>query len=143
MARAVLSQPQIATQVLNNNISARLTRSRYSDVWPWTFTRASVAYYPDGTQVGNNIPRLDGTGIMVEEGTTNLLPAADSLSFAAPVNVTVVSGTKYTVSCATGEITLSGAGSGVVTSSTPVTITASTTTLTLTPTGTATYSQVE
>lgn len=106
------------------------------------FTRASTAML-NGVQFASGVPRIDGGKILIEEGTTNLLPAADSLSFAAPVNVTVVSGTKYTVSCATGEITLSGAGSGVVTSSTPVTITASTTTLTLTPTGTATYSQVE
>lgn len=44
-----------------------------------TFTRASIAYLSDGTQVAENIPRLEpsqmvyGKAIMVEEGTTNLL----------------------------------------------------------------------
>lgn len=41
-----------------------------------TFTRSSVAYLSDGTQVPANIPRFEqgkfGKAIMVEEGTTNL-----------------------------------------------------------------------
>ena len=43
---------------------------------PPTFTRDSVAYQSDGTQVAANIPRFEpgkfGKAIMVEEGTTNL-----------------------------------------------------------------------
>ena len=42
-----------------------------------TFTRSSVAYLSDGTQVPANTPRFEagkfGKAIMVEEGTTNLL----------------------------------------------------------------------
>ena len=45
-----------------------------------TFTRNSVAYKSDGTQVAANLPRFEpgkfGKAIMVEEGTTNLLPSA-------------------------------------------------------------------
>ncbi len=42
-----------------------------------TFTRSSVAYLSDGTQVDANMPRLEqgrfGKAVMMEEGTTNLL----------------------------------------------------------------------
>ncbi|MDI3298371.1 MAG: hypothetical protein QJR08_04285 [Bacillota bacterium] len=44
-----------------------------------TFTRNSVAYLPDGTQVASGAPRFvagkAGQALMVEEGTTNLVPA--------------------------------------------------------------------
>ena len=44
---------------------------------PPTFTRNSIAYLSDGTQVAANAPRFEqgkfGKAIMVEEGTTNLL----------------------------------------------------------------------
>jgi len=44
---------------------------------PYTFTRSSVAYKSNGTQVAANIPRFEtgkfGQAIMVEEGTTNLV----------------------------------------------------------------------
>lgn len=43
-----------------------------------TFTRASVAYKSDGTQVIANAPRYETTGIIIEEGTTNLLTVAQS-----------------------------------------------------------------
>ncbi len=47
-----------------------------------TFTRSSVAYKTDGTQVSANVPRFEdgkfGKAIMVEEGTTNLLSAENS-----------------------------------------------------------------
>lgn len=46
-----------------------------------TFTRSSVAYLSDGTQVPANTPRFEqgkfGKAIMVEEGTTNLYPYPD------------------------------------------------------------------
>lgn len=42
---------------------------------PPTFTRSSVAYKSDGTQVADNVPRFEqgkfGKAVMVEEGTTN------------------------------------------------------------------------
>ncbi|MEL7564000.1 MAG: hypothetical protein AAGU27_03885, partial [Dehalobacterium sp.] len=44
-----------------------------------SFTRSTVAYKQDGTQVGANTPRYEagkfGQGIMIEEGTTNLWSA--------------------------------------------------------------------
>jgi len=46
------------------------------------FTRASVAYLSDGTQVAAGVPRFEagkfGKGVLVEEGTTNLLTANQS-----------------------------------------------------------------
>lgn len=45
-----------------------------------TFSRASVAYNPDGSQVAVNVPRYQtgkfGQAVMVEEGTTNLIKNA-------------------------------------------------------------------
>lgn len=47
-----------------------------------TFARNSVAYTSNGAQVGVNVPRFEqgkfGQGILIEEGTTNLLPANDA-----------------------------------------------------------------
>ena len=47
-----------------------------------TFTRSSVAYLSDGTQVAANVPRFEqgkfGKAVMMEEGTTNLLTANQS-----------------------------------------------------------------
>lgn len=40
-----------------------------------TFSRASTAYTSDGTQVAVDVPRIESTGMMVEEGTTNLVPS--------------------------------------------------------------------
>ncbi len=46
---------------------------------PPTFTRNSVAYLSDGTQVAANVPRFEqgkfGKAVIVEEGTTNLIPS--------------------------------------------------------------------
>lgn len=39
-----------------------------------TFTRNSVAYKSDGTQVSANQPRFENGGILIEEGTVNLVP---------------------------------------------------------------------
>lgn len=48
-----------------------------------TFTRNSIAYKSDGSQVAENVPRFEagkfGQGIMIEEGTTNLFPLAKSV----------------------------------------------------------------
>ncbi len=47
-----------------------------------TFTRNSIAYKSDGSQVAVNVPRFEagkfGQGILIEEGTTNLLPSNDA-----------------------------------------------------------------
>jgi len=47
-----------------------------------TFTRSSIAYKSDGSQVAVNVPRFEagkfGQGILIEEGTTNLLPSNDA-----------------------------------------------------------------
>ncbi|HHW15341.1 MAG TPA: hypothetical protein GXX28_10495, partial [Firmicutes bacterium] len=47
-------------------------------VYPISFFRSSVAYKSDGTQVAANVPRFEagkfGQAIMVEAGTTNLVP---------------------------------------------------------------------
>jgi len=46
-----------------------------------TFTRSSIAYLSDGTQVAANKPRFEpgkfGKAILIEEGTTNIIPIAD------------------------------------------------------------------
>lgn len=72
MARkAVLTQAQVATTVLNNAITVRMDRKKYSDVWRWTFLRNSI----DGA-LAINAPKHDPVyGIRVMEATTNLLPA--------------------------------------------------------------------
>lgn len=68
-----------------------------------TFTRASVAYKQDGSQVASGVPRYEdgkfGQGIMVEEGTTNLLTT---------INGEAV--TQETVSLAAGTYTISNRG---------------------------------
>lgn len=40
---------------------------------PPTFSRASTAYLSDGTEVASGQPRFEQGGVLVEEGTTNLL----------------------------------------------------------------------
>lgn len=114
-----------------------------------TFARASVAYNPEtlanvASEVVRYLTGKYGQAIFIEEGTTNLLTAADSQSFAVAVSVAVTIGTVYTVSVrGTGTATLSDAGAGAASAGNSVTFTASTATLTLTPTGTVTYCQVE
>lgn len=108
-----------------------------------TFTRASTAYKEDGTSVASGVPRIESSGVKIEEGTTNLMTSTNSQSISSAVTVTVISGSTYSVSCKSGTITLSGAGIGTVTSITTKTIIATSTLLVLTPTTTATYIQVE
>ena len=43
---------------------------------PAQFTRASEAYKSDGTLVASGVPRYEGAGVLIEEGTTNLIPLA-------------------------------------------------------------------
>ena len=42
---------------------------------PAQFTRASEAYKSDGTLVASGQPRYEGAGVLIEQGTTNLLGA--------------------------------------------------------------------
>mgnify|MGYP000613004625 CR=1 FL=1 len=73
-----------------------------------TFTRASVAYLEDGTQVASGVPRFEdgkfGKGILIEEGTTNLFPLAKSVvvsggsdSYAYSITSGLVQGGTYTL----------------------------------------------
>ena len=41
---------------------------------PAQFTRASEAYKSDGTLVASGQPRYEGAGVLIEQGTTNLIP---------------------------------------------------------------------
>jgi hypothetical protein len=119
----------------------------------YTFTRDTIAYYPDYTIAPINTPRMWGTddtpGILIEEATTNLLTNTDSIELSAEKSITVTSGQKHTVSIngVYGSIELSNAGIGTVIPGTPVTITAGSTTLTLSPSQTSdtwpAYVQVE
>jgi len=59
--------------------SNRILEARFAINITIAFTRNSVAYTSDGAQVAANQPRFErgqfGKAIMIEEGTTNLLPA--------------------------------------------------------------------
>lgn len=54
---------------------------------PPTFARASTAYLSDGTEVAQDEPRFEagqfGQAILIEEGTTNLLSAAQTTDFSS------------------------------------------------------------
>ena len=43
---------------------------------PAQFIRASEAYKSDGTLVASGVPRYEGAGVRIEEGTSNLIPLA-------------------------------------------------------------------
>lgn len=64
---------------------------------PPTFTRPSIAYLSDGTQVATGQPRFElgkfGKAVMVEEGTTNLLTADQSSVETDLTGFTVIGGT--------------------------------------------------
>jgi hypothetical protein len=63
-----------------------------------TFTRNSIAYKEDGTPVRAGVPRFEG-GVMVEEGTTNLLKT-----------INADEGTVETLALAAGTYTISNQG---------------------------------
>lgn len=87
---------------------------------PPTFTRASVAYLSDGTEVASGEPRFEdgqfGKGILVEEPTENLLSAAGSQAFAAAywtkTNCTLVTGQTDPGGGTTAEKLVENAGTG-------------------------------
>ena len=114
-----------------------------------TFTRNSIAYKSDGSQVAANQPRFEqgrfGKAIMVEEGTTNLIPTNLALSFSSAWTSETLNGT-YTVSIkgGTGSLVLSGGASGTVNVGSSLTFTVSNATVTFTPSGgTPAYIQLE
>lgn len=120
--------PALKIPLVSNIIPARGTA-------PDTFTRNSTATYVDDAGIehtfginvplfmnGRYLPQTSATNIFLQSGT----PATQT--------ITVVSGSKYTVSCyGSGSIALSGAGTGTVVQGTPVTFTAGSTTFTCIP----------
>jgi hypothetical protein len=79
--------------------------------------------------------------ILIEKQGTNIFVGSNTPT---TQTITVAVGTPYTVSLrGTGNITLSNAGVGVVTESSPITFTATTTSLTCTVSGVLVYAQVE
>lgn len=114
-----------------------------------TFSRASIAYKQDGSQVLDEILRYEigayNQGIMIEEGTTNLFSSSESQGLASPTIKNLTAGT-YTiaVNSGTGSIVLSNGASGTATLNNPVTFTlVSTTDVTFTPSGTISKCQLE
>lgn len=78
------------------------------------FSRASSAYL-DGVEYGVDAPRyLPGGGVMVEEGTENLLPAERATSFDAPWYASLDGVYTLSVQAGSGELHLSGAALGIV-----------------------------
>jgi hypothetical protein len=91
--------------------------------------------------VGSNIAESTKKGILIEEQRTNLFLNSNA---PATQSVTVTNTTSYTISAiGTGDIVLSGAGSGTVTEGNPITITTTTTSLGCTVNGSLDYAQVE
>lgn len=104
------------------------------------FTRSSVAYKQDWTQVASGSPRYEagkfGQGIMIEEGTSQLFPGQQSVSFGSSWTSGALNGT-YTVSirAGTGKLSLSGGASGEVTVGNSLTFSVSGAAVTFTPSG--------
>lgn len=69
------------------------------------FSRASVAYKQDGTQVTSGTPRYEtalyAQGVVVEEGTTNLFTSAESQTLSASTTKSLTADT-YTLSMRSG-----------------------------------------
>ena len=84
----------------------------------YTFSRSSIAYLSDGTQVAANQPRFEagkfGKAVLVEEGTTNLLqnPSFETGNFSSWYRFTTYGGATYEV---TSEKTWHGSYSAKIT----------------------------
>lgn len=114
---------------------------------PITFTRLGVAYDGLFNPIPDGQPRFNwgslGQGLMIEEGTTNLIPANLSQSFNSVWTSGTLNGT-YTVSINSGgSLVLSGGATGTCASGGTLTFTVSNATVTFTPTGVPTHSQLE
>ena len=116
-------------------------RTQTIAVPPATFTRNSVAYNDDGTQVAANEPRFaeveaGNKGVLIEEGTTNIIPSASALSLSSPWTSGTLNGT-YTLSVrgGSGTVDISGGYTGSVAVGSSVTFTVSSATITLSPNG--------
>lgn len=111
--KAALSQAQIATTVLNNNITAQLrSRKQYSDTWPWTFARASGAYRNDGVLVGSGVPRFEMERTVVSPAWSNLLSAVGAVSLNGIEYVLTTAGSVYTASCGSGTLYVKSTDAG-------------------------------
>ncbi len=109
-----------------------------------TFTRNSTAtYIEDGLvkPAGIDVIRFQNGRYLCELAATNRFLQSGT---PATQEITVVSGTVYTVQCyGAGSITLSGAGTGSVVEDAPVTFTASSTSLICAVSGSLNRAQVE
>ncbi|WP_077616833.1 distal tail protein Dit [Caenibacillus caldisaponilyticus] len=120
-------------------------RTQTINVPPATFTRNSIAYLSDGTQVDANQPRFESGGILVEEGTTNLIPSALAKNLTSAWTSGTLNGT-YTLSVrgGTGQVNISGGYTGSVSVGQTLTFNVSNATITLTPAnGTPQFVQLE
>jgi len=84
-------EDRIYAQTIGRDRLELLRKSTYStsevlpkpiELTPPTFTRNSIAYLPNGTQVAANVPRFEqgkfDKAVLVEEGTTNLIGSIGS-----------------------------------------------------------------
>ena len=120
-------------------------RTQTIAVPPASFSRNSVAYLSDGTQVAVNQPRFEQGGILIEEGTTNLIPSALAKNLTSAWTSGTLNGT-YTLSVrgGTGQVNISGGYTGSVAVGQTLTFNVSNAAITLTPAdGTPQFVQLE
>jgi len=83
---ANIKQTVDLTQGTLSNLIVEDGKLKLPNVNAPTFTRSSIAYKSDGSQVAVNVPRFEagkfGQGIMIEEGTTNKLLYSEDFSVA-------------------------------------------------------------
>lgn len=120
-------------------------RTQTINVPPASFSRNSIAYLSDGTQVAANQPRFEQGGVLVEEGTVNLIPSALAKNLTSAWTSGNLNGT-YTLSVrgGTGQVNISGGYTGSVAVGQTLTFSVANKTITLTPAnGTPQFVQLE